>query len=245
MQTLPQGIQLFLKNAESMAKDIIKPTERFYEGSTYQPYYHTPSYYYHYDSRPGFLSLLFPQRHVVHHIHHTPSKKSEKKEKEQAVLALGAALVVASGAMLYTFAAEFSKRSNAIEDIRRFERDRQIAHLDLQSSSLTPMQSYELEHIAQLQKEILTTYKTDAEVKLALKGAVAAGLIAGVGSCMQAYFDTPYKTLAITSAILTLGGGLGWTIKSGLDSTSLAMKRKAQDLLSMIQNFEYQSKVKV
>lgn len=245
IQSLPQGIQLYLDNASSMAHDIIKPSERFYEGSAYKPYYHTPSYYYHYNSEPTFWSLLFPQRHIVHHVHHTSNQKSRKKEKGQALVLLGTALTVASGVMLYNFASEYSKRSNAIEDLKRFERDRQIVNIDLQSASLSPKESYELEHITQLQKEILNTYKTDSELKLVLKGSIVAGLLAGLGACIQSYFETSYKSLAVASFLLTLSGGFGLAIKSGLDSTDLTLNRKANEVLSRIQSFQYHLKHKV
>jgi len=236
VQSNPAGVNLFLNHANAMAEDIISPEKKFHNANDYSPYYQTPQTYHYYNANPYFP----PERHV-HHYHSTDNGSSKKSN----ALLLGTALTVAAGGMLYLVGAEYSKRSNAIDDLKRFEKDKRFAHLDLQQSNkLSPVATYHLETITDIQRDILQTYKNDSETRLAIKGSVTTGCAMGVYICAKAFFNSEYiakasPMLGLASTALIVGGGFGWMLKSGLDSTSNAVHRKAQDLLEAIHSFNH------
>lgn len=240
VQKMPAGLINFLKNAEAMARDISQPQVRFTQG--YSPYYESPTAYYYYHATPSFWS------HNVHHHYHHNTKNTTSAEKTHNAFLLGTILTVAAGTLIYSFGAEYSKLTNAIEDLKKFERDKKYALINLNQKNVSPMAAYHFESITEIQNDILQTYKNDSQVRLLIKGAIATGCSAGAYVCAKAFFNNEFitkasPTVSLISTALIIGGGFSWMFKAGLDSTSETIKRKAQDLIVAIQNFNEQAQI--
>lgn len=236
---MPEGVSNYLNKAEIMAEDIIMPEKKFIKDNGYNPYYQTPSTYYHYDAGPGFWHTQ-----DVHHYHHSEKKSNNKSEN---ALLLGTALLVGTGLMLHSVGSEYSKLKNSQEDFKRFESDKKIALMDLHTSNVSPMSAYNFENITQIQRSILQDYQNDSASKLALKTGITTGLALGTYTCGKAFFADQYiseasPTIGALSLGLTVGGSLLWMFRSGLTSTDQSTKKKANDLLEAIQSFNYSTK---
>ncbi len=242
ISNLPE-VHNYLGHAKALTRDVLDPEPRFSKASNYSPYYNTPGYYYHHDTGSGFWNMIFPQRHRVDHYHHTvDSSKKDKKSNTDALVA-AAALAVVGGMLLYNIGGEVGKRSNAVEDLNKLAREKNIVLMDLKYNNASEMSIYKVNDIMSQHQDILNTYKDDAESRLLIKGTVTTGIALGFATCLKAwmtssavYEASPYMVLA--GLALTTGGGLAWALKAGFDSTSETVKRKAQDLMSSIKIFE-------
>ncbi|MCH9632536.1 MAG: hypothetical protein S4CHLAM6_08740 [Chlamydiae bacterium] len=249
MVLIQQSLELnnYLNRARALARDITDPEPMFKPSSNYSPYYSTPGYYYHHDSRPGILGILFPQRHVVDHYHHTSKPYREKDKKSNTGAAIAAvSLAVAGGMLLYNIGGELGKRSNAIEDLKKLDRERKIVMMDMQHNNASPLTTYKVQDIMEQHQDILETYKSDSESRLMIKGAMTTGVMLGFATCTKAWLEgsavyaaSPYMALA--GLALTTGGGFAWALKNGFESTSEIVKRKASDLMNSIEAYKQTS----
>ncbi len=241
IHSLPLETQSYLNKARQMSHEIVHETIAPTFFST-TPVYQTHRYYH--SPTSSLFNYFFPRHHHIHHYNHSAESttthregKGQKKDNKQNAAVAGVALTALAALLLYSFGSEMAILSNAKYDLKQLEEDHKISLLALFESNTSKTTIAKVERIAAQQKDILEYYKSDSESRLLIKGAVTTGVGMGMWVCAKLLLqDIFLPQTAMIGSALAIGGGLVWAYKSGFDSATEIVQRKANDLQFSINN---------
>lgn len=225
ISSIPHPLVQHLDHARELANSVLNPANYAPRSNTHQtvyvPYFGTPFYqhhYHHFDN--GFNTRSF--RHVP-----TETPHEHKRDKADQTLALIG--LVATGIMLYTAGSEISTYNNASRDIAQVEKDKAFAQLEMNQYYTSELTKRQVNHLFDLEKELLESYQTDSGRSLFVKTAI----LTGSAAMTYGYYVGAGAFISVGAGV-AIAGSLGWALHAGLSSTDNTKERLARDMLYQI-----------
>ncbi|MCH9633909.1 MAG: hypothetical protein S4CHLAM7_06430 [Chlamydiae bacterium] len=223
MPLLPLSIDNQVDHIRQFSKDLLNEKQQPRESSG-SHYYATPYYRPYYSScgESWLTRSLFP--HQVHHYQHINSNRNKSKNDNRHII--GVILSIATIGMAFIIGKEISVHSNATNDLQVLQDERKIFHKLSAKKNLDINTFEDINHLFDLQKEILEIYSLNSKDYLFVKGVTFLGLgCAAAGAFMSA------SQLFGSGIMLASGAALLWAFKAGLDSSDQTIQRKAMQIL--------------